>query len=312
MSFQITEAFVQQYAANIYMLSQQKGSRLKAFCRTETINGKSKAFDRVGLKTARKKTTRHEDTPQVDTPESKRWCYLNDYDDGDLLDQMDKIRVLNDPTSEYMMATAWALGRAMDDEFISNADGTAVTGVNQDGTATLPDSQRCIANDGNGNATDMNVQTLRRLKQIFDSNEVPEEIPRHIACTSNQLYSLLGQTEVTSADYNTVKALSSGQIDSYLGFKFHRLERLLLQSGSKLGSYSLGSFASGADDVNGFRKVIAWAQDGMILGIGQDIVAKIAERPDKCFSVQTYGSMSTSAVRMEEVKVAIAYCKENA
>jgi hypothetical protein len=34
-----------------------------------------------------------------------------------------------------------------------------------------------------------------------------------------------------------------------------------------------------------------------------DITARIGERADKCFSVQTYGMMSVGAVRMEEVKV---------
>jgi hypothetical protein len=310
MSFQITEGFVQQYAANIYMLSQQKGSRLRAYTRQETIQGKSKAFDRIGVKNARRKTARHENTPQVDTPQSKRWCYLNDYDDGDLIDQMDKIRLLNDPTSEYMLATAWALGRSIDDEVISAADGTVVTGVNQDGTATLADAQRVIAIDGNGNAANMNVETLRHIKLVFDAAEVPEEIPRHLAVTSSQLYALLGQTEVTNQNYAAVKALVQGEIDTFMGFKFHRLERLLTQTTSKLGSYTLGSFASGTDDVNGFRKCFAWAQDGLITGVGMDITARIGERADKCFSVQTYGMMSVGAVRMEEVKVVYAYCKE--
>ena len=104
MSFQITKAFVQQFSANIYMLAQQKGSRLRPFVRSESVQGKSKAFDRIGSKTARRKTTRHEDTPQTDTPHSRRWVYLADYDDGDLIDDMDKIRILNDPTSECMLA----------------------------------------------------------------------------------------------------------------------------------------------------------------------------------------------------------------
>jgi hypothetical protein len=310
MSFQITAAFVQQYSANIYMLSQQKGSRLRGYCRAETIQGTQKGFDRVGLKSARKKTTRHENTPQQDTPHSRRWVQLADYDDGDLIDDLDKIRLLNDPTSEYMLATAWALGRSMDDTFIAAADGTAVTGQNADTSTAFTDGQRIIANDGAGNSANMNVETLRKMKLRFDQADVDDSLQRHIAVTGSQLYSLLALTQVTSADYNTVKALANGSIDTFMGFKFHRLERLAKQAVSKLGSFANGDFASGSDETNGFRKVIAWVEPSMIIGIGKDITGRISERADKCFSVQTYGSMSLGSVRMEEVGVVIAFCDE--
>lgn len=310
MSFQITEAFVQQYAANIYMLAQQRGSLLRPYIRSESLQGKAKAFDRVGSKVARKKTQRHEDTPQTDTPHSKRWVYMVDYDDGDLIDEMDKIRVLNDPTSEYMMAIVWALGRSLDDEIIAAADGTAITNEDQSGTAALPNAQRIVAIDGSGNSSNLNVETLRHIKRLFDAAQIPMEIPRHIAFSASQLYALLGQTETTSADYNTVKALVNGQLDTFMGFKFHQTERLGLQSAALAADFDAGTVGAGAGDVNGFRKVIAWAQDGIIGAVGKDITARIAERTDKCFSVQTYGCMSFGAVRMEEVKVIVAMCDE--
>lgn len=312
MSFQITEAFVQQYAANIYTLAQQKGSRLRSFVRQETMDAKAKAFDRVGSKVAQRKITRHEDTPQSDTPHSKRWVYLHDYHDGDLLDQMDKIRLLNDPSSEYMMAIVWALGRSLDDELITAADASAVTQEDQGGTATHPNSQKIVAIDGAGASANMNVETLRHIKLLFDAADIPEEIPRHIALTGRQLYSMLGQTEVTSADYNSVKALVNGQLDTFMGFNFHRLERLNNQASALTVNLDTGAVGSGSGDANGYRKVIAWAQDGLIGAVGQDIVGKISERADKCYSVQTYGSMSFGAVRMEEVKVVIAFCNESA
>lgn len=312
MSFQITEAFVRQYSANIYTLSQQKGSRLRPFVRSETINGKAKAFDRIGAKTARKKTQRHEDTPQTDTPHSRRWCYLTDYDDGDLIDDVDKVKLLNDPTSEYMMAIAWALGRSMDDEIIAAADGVAVTGEDADGTATHPNSQKIVAHSDTGTSANMNIETLRHISLVMNAAEIPEEIPRHIAMTSSQLYAMLGHTETTSSDYNTIKALVNGQIDTFMGFKFHRLERLANQASALSCNFATGVVGSGAGDVNGMRKVIAWAQDGLILGVGEDIKGRISERDDKCYSVQTYGQMSVGSVRMEEVKVVVAFCDETA
>lgn len=311
MSFQITEAFVRQYSANIYMLAQQKGSRLRPFTRQESISGKSKGFDRVGKKNARRKTQRHENTPQVDTPHSRRWCYLNDYDDGDLIDDMDKIRLLNDPTSEYMMASVWALGRSADDEIISAADGSAVTGEEATSTSTHPNTQKVAANDGTAALTNMNVETLRHIKLLFDQADIDETIERHLALSGSQLYSMLGQLQVTSHDYNSVKALVNGQLDTFMGFKFHRIERLGTQSGALAASVTTGVVGSGGGDVNGYRKCIAWAGDGLLSGVGMDIKARMAERIDKCFAVQTYAQMSIGAVRMEEEKVVIAFCKES-
>jgi hypothetical protein len=41
MSIEITTAFVQQYSANVALLSQQKGSRLRNAVRLESVTGKT-------------------------------------------------------------------------------------------------------------------------------------------------------------------------------------------------------------------------------------------------------------------------------
>ncbi len=72
MSIQITEAMVQQYRGNVYHLSQQKGSKLRGAVRVETITGKNAFFDQLGATTARRRTSRHADTPRMDTPHNRR------------------------------------------------------------------------------------------------------------------------------------------------------------------------------------------------------------------------------------------------
>ena len=52
MSSQITTAFVEQYSANIQMLSQQMGSLLRDAVRNESIVGKDAYFDQIGKVTA--------------------------------------------------------------------------------------------------------------------------------------------------------------------------------------------------------------------------------------------------------------------
>ena len=109
MSNQITTAFVQQYSNNVQMLSQQKGSLLRSAVDVETVVGKNAFFDQVGSALAVKRTTRHADTPQMDTPHARRRVSLVDYEYADLIDNQDKIRTLIDPTSSYASAAAFSL-----------------------------------------------------------------------------------------------------------------------------------------------------------------------------------------------------------
>ena len=118
MSSQITTAFVQQYSNNVQMLSQQKGSLLRNTVDAETVVGKNAFFEQVGVATAVKRVSRHGDTPQIDTPHSRRRVSMVDYEYADLIDKQDQVRTLIDPTSSYAQAAAFALGRAMDDEII--------------------------------------------------------------------------------------------------------------------------------------------------------------------------------------------------
>lgn len=308
MSSQITEAFVQEYSSNIYMLSQQKGSRLAPFVRQESINGNAKAFDRIGSVAAIVKAGRHSDTPQIDTPHTKRWCYLAEYEWADLIDDLDKVRMLNSPESEYVVAAMWAMGRSKDDVLITAFDAAVTTGAAQGGSSAHPNSQKFAANNGTA-FSNLNVNTLISLKSLFGSNEVDDQ-ELHIAVQQSQLDSLLRDDQVTSSDYNTVKALVRGEVDSYLGFQFHRTQRLNTQTAALSGSPTTGAVGSGSSLV-GQRKCFAWASSGMILGIGSDIKAKISERADKSYSMQAYSSMSLGAVRMEEVDVVTCFCTES-
>lgn len=307
MSSEITVAQVQQYSANVFHLAQQKGSRLRPMVRQETQRGKNAFFDRIGAVTAVLRTTRHSDTPQIDTPHSRRRVSLGDYEWADLIDDQDKIRMLVDPQSEYAMAAMWALGRAMDDVIIANATGTAYGGETGSSSVVLPDSQKYCANNGSA-FSNLNVLTLRAVKRLFDASDVDESIPRYFAIGSSQLQSLLGQTEVTSSDFASIKALVNGEVDTFMGFKFIRTERL--GTADYTASATTGAVGSGTAN-NGARKCFAWAMDGLLLSVGEDMVGRIDVRPDKGYSTQVYARMSIGSTRMEEVKVVEVGCKES-
>ena len=290
MSNQITTAFVQQYSSNVQLLSQQMGSVLRGAVDVESVVGKNAFFDQVGKTTAQLRTSRHADTPQLDTPHSRRRVSLADYEWADLIDNADKVRLLIDPTSSYAKAAAAAMGRAMDDVIIAALGGTAYTGETGSTSVTLPDAQKTsTASQSDG----LTVAKLLAAKKILDLNDVDPSLPRYIVCGPTQISDLLNTTEVKSSDYNTVKALAMGQLDSFLGFKFIMSNRLKFD-------------ATNTDD----RLVYAFTQDAIKLAIGQDVVARIDERADKSYSTQVYYSMSIGATRMEEEKVVQIPCDE--
>jgi len=286
MSVQITTAFVNQFSSNIQMLSQQMGSLLRNAVDVETVNGEKAFFDQVGSAAAVLRTTRHADTPLIDTPHSRRMVTMSDYEYADLIDDQDKVRLLVDPTSTYARAAAAAMGRAMDDVIISAALGTSLTG--KDGTTSTPfDSNNTIAVGGAG----LTLAKLIEAKEILDSNDVDPSIPRYIAVSPKQITNLLDDPEVTSADYNTVRALVKGELDTYVGFKFITTNRLPVDGSSD-------------------RRCLAWAMDGVKLAVGKEPTARIDERADKSYATQVYYCMSVGATRMEEAKVVEIICDE--
>ena len=290
MSSQITTSFVEQYSSNIAMLSQQMGSKLRSSVDVEKVTGKNAFFDQVGVTAAQLRTSRHGDTPQIDTPHSRRRLSLADYEWADLVDDVDKVRMLVDPTSSYARAAAAAMNRAMDDVIITAFNASANTGVAGGTSTALPSGQKTATSDQSDGLT---IAKLLAAKKILDDNDVDPSLKRYIVCGPQQISDLLGTTQVTSSDYNVVRALATGAINSYLGFEF-------------IMSTRLNKDATNTTD----RLVFAYTEDAIKLGIGKDISAKISERADKSYSTQVYYSMSLGAVRMEEEKVVQIPCHE--
>jgi hypothetical protein len=187
--------------------------------------------------------------------------------------------MLVDPTSSYAQAAAYAMGRAMDDAIIAAATGASDTGVAGGTSVALPSAQK-IAEAGTAGLT---IAKLRQAKEIIDLADVDPSLKRYIIVSPKQITDLLGTTEVTSSDFNTVKALASGDVNTFLGFDFCVTNRLSIASSK--------------------RKCIAFVQDGVALAVGKDSTARIDERSDKGYATQVYYSAAFGATRMEEAKV---------
>ena len=170
----------------------------------------------------------------------------------------------------------------MDDVIIAAALGSANTGVSGGTAVVLPAGN--ITAVGTGGANTMNIAKLALAKAKLDLGDVDPSITRHIIVSPTEIQDLLNTTTITSSDFNTVKALVQGEIDSFMGFKFHVSNRLV-------------------DNAAGNTQCIAFAEDGILLGVGKDVTARIDERSDKSYATQVYYCQTIGATRMEEAKV---------
>lgn len=302
MSFQITEAFVDQFKDNVILLSQQKGSRLEGLVRREEITGKRKAFERIGPTEARKRLSRHSDTPRIDTPHSRRWTTQADYDWADLVDDEDRARMLISPESTYAINAAYAMGRSKDRVIIDAALGSAAYGENGDQFQPLPSDQKVPVNavlTGTAANSNLTIEKLMIARDILGKKEVVDDgemTPLICVVSQSQLTSLLLDTRVQSADYNTVRALVAGTIDSFMGFRFVRTELLPIDTSTSIRNCFC--FVGGP-------------MSGIALAVGREVKARMSERDDKNYALQVFLSMSLGAVRVEDEKVVQIDCDEN-
>jgi hypothetical protein len=304
MSFTITDAFVQQFTGATRMLAQQDNSRFRGRVLEDQVTGDSAYMEQLAPTAARKVTTRHADSPVANMQHLRRRLAVYDYDQGDLIDKLDKVKLLIDPASDYTKNLASAMRRGQDDEIIGAFFATAYTGHtgatsvtwpngNAESSPTTPAGTVVAVNDwtyGNGSGnTGLTISKLTSAKVALDAAEGDENEERYIAVTAKQLGNLLATTEATSADYNTTRALVDGKIDKFMGFTFIHSERLQENSSSQ-------------------TRVPAWRKSAVGLGVAKDIEGQITQRGDKRFSWYAYVDMSIGAARLEEAKLAEIVC----
>lgn len=293
MSFSIPTHHVEQYRANVIHLAQQKGSRLRPCVRDDgDIVGSKVYFDRIGATAAQRVLNRHGDTPLNNASHTRRAASMYDYDWAELVDWTDKLKTLYDPTNKYAQSAGWALGRSQDDEIITALGGNAYEGVDGSTAVALPAAQKILVDDhtydsGTGDVG-LTIGKLILAKNKLDAAEVDESEMRYIVTTADQISDLLTTTEVTSADYNTVKALVAGDINTFMGFTFKRTERLLTVSGDRL--------------------IYCFTGSAVGIGVPKDINVDIGPRRDKRNATQVYACQSIGATRIEDVQVVEIAC----
>jgi len=285
-----TTVFIQQYSNTIYLLAQQMDTRLRGAVQVDpNWTGQAKFYDQYNQDTAQELITRYADTPLQLPDFRRRMVSPHYYVSATLEDPKDALQMAIDPKSTMMQAKMAAFNRTTDDLLIASMGGTSYTGQNGVTPVTF-DSNNNIAHDLTAQHG-LSKAKILKASRLLNGYEV-EKTERYLAHTAYQLEELLGTTEVTSSDYNVVKALVQGELSTWIGFSFIHTERLLTQA------------------VTGYRLLYAWQRAALQLAIQKEIEGRIDERADKNFALQVYMRMCMGATRLEENRIIEIECEE--
>ena len=176
-------------------------------------------------------------------------CDLEDWEAYDYIDKFDMKKINFSEITELAEVAADCLGLRIDQIII-------------DKMAAGYDSTNMKVGTTN---TALSVDTLIAGCELLNDNSVPEE-ERYFMHSAKQLSDLLKTTAVTSADYNTVKALVNGTVDSFLGLKF-----------VLIGKRKEGGLPTDNTDVTGF----IWHKRAMGFSKAQDLETSMDWIPEK-------------------------------
>jgi hypothetical protein len=280
----ITVAAVQEYKANVELLLQQEGSRLRNAVTVGSHVGKAASVvEQFGSATAQVKTGRHADTPLLDLSQDKRWVFPTDYEWASLIDNEDQLRAIVELTSPYARAGAAAMGRAIDDVILVAVFGTNYTGENgtsSESFGTLGSGTYDVGVNVGGTASSINVAKLQNAVRILmtaNKGELME--PVHSAISSYEHDALLKEVQIANKDYGNSAVLVDGKVKRFMGVDFIITERLTITSGNRL--------------------IPVWLKSGLYLGVWKDIMGEISKRADKSYATQVYLCMTLGATRTQ-------------
>jgi len=293
MSVQVTTAHVEQYKSSVYHLVQQKGSKVRKSVMIENVRGKNAFIDQVGSTAAQIRTSRHGDSPIMNTPHARRRLSLADYEWGDMVDRQDVIRMLTDPSSKYVEAANWAMGRSIDDVILDAITATAYTGVDGSTSTTFDTNMvvdvQTVWPGVSAADTGLNLAKLIEARKLLGQNDVDPEEEVFVPVNQTQISSLLKDERVISGDYNKALPLMDGYV-------------------SRVGGCTLIPCNRINTDANSDEIVPFYTRTGIALGIGEDVVSRATERADKGYNYYIYLCMSIGATRLEEKRVGYIEC----
>ena len=277
----ISSAFVTLFDAEVKQAYQ--GQRLLSGLVRErqNVEGSTVKFPKIGKGSATLRVPQTDVTP-LNITYSQVTATMSDYNAAEYSDIFHQAKVNFDERRELVQVVSGSIGRRMD-QLVLDALAASSTSLT-------------VSNDIGGTDTNLNLTKLRTAKRYLDKNNVPMD-GRVFRVSAAGLESLLGETAITSADFNSVKALVNGEIDTFLGFKF-----------TMIGDRSEGGLAiDGSLD----RVCFAYHRDAVGFGIGMNMKTEINYVPEKT-SYLVNGMFSAGAVAIDDEGIVKITCRETA
>ncbi len=278
----ISASFINQFSDNLRSLVEQKGSKMRAHTMLEVAKGEKHFFDRLGSFAASQITDRLQPTNLIDPAHTRRMASVARFEASTYLDDLDKLKMLIDPTSAYAMKLARAHGRNLDDVIFAAALGTAATGQTGSGTTSF-DANNVIAHGSAG----LTVAKLNQALRLLEAADVDMDGSLVLAIGARAVEDLLGDStnHLTSFDFQNGKALTGTGIPSFRGVNIVRTQRV-------------------PDGTAGtvFRGLLM-TPDTIGVAVNADLEVKSAERADLNFATQISTYMQFGAVRLEEATI---------
>ncbi len=204
---------------------------------------------------------------------SKVTATMSDWDAYDFVDKFDVKKINYDAVSELAEVAGDALGLRID-QIVIDAISSGYDSTNMKfGTTNVA----------------LTVATLISAVTALKKNGVPSENLTFIH-DAGQLSDLLQTTQVTSADYNSVRALVNGTVNKFLGMDF-----ICIASRDE-GGLPVDGAGTG---VTGF----IYHKDAVGLGLGMDIETEMSYIPEKGGWL-VGGSFSAGAVVIDNKGIA--------
>ena len=251
MSKNLTNAAVTEFDSEVkHEYQGMKTLRECVTVRTGVVGGDYK-FTRMGKGLANQKSSQADVTP-MDVSHARQRAILENWNAPEYTDIFDQAEVNFDERTELAQTIAKAIGRREDQIIIDTMAGVSYVASN-DGDA---DTGRVFDVSASAN---FGLDLLRSAAGHLDDIEAPSD-DRYVVVRALALQKLLEDTEVTSSDYNTVKALVNGDLDTYMGFKI-----------KKIGTRVEGGLPGAIND----RVAFAWHKASIGIAIGIDMKTTI-------------------------------------
>ena len=280
MAVSISNAFVTLFDSEVKQAYQ--GQRLLAGVTRERagVEGSTVKFPKIGKGSATIRVPQTDVTP-LNVSYSQVTATMEDYIAAEYSDIFNQQKVNFNERQELVQVVSGAIARRMDQVVLD-----ALAAASSPGT---------VANSIGGAGTNLNIEKLREAKKILDQKNVPSD-GRTMLIHANSLSALLGETEVTSADFASVKALVTGDVNTFMGFNF-----------ITFGDRDEGGLAiDGSSD----RTIFAFHRDAVGLGIGMGQQSRVDYIPEKT-SFLVASMFSAGAVAIDDEGIVKITCRES-